>query len=69
MHSKKQGQELLPQAFPELGAGAGCEVEVGWGVDPSVWTALLALEGSPEKTVNLLTHQLQPVCRQVEQKW
>lgn len=68
MHSKKQGQELLPQAFPELGAGAGYGVEVGWGVDPSVWTSLLALEGSPEKTVNFLTHQLQPVCRQVEHK-
>ena len=67
MHSKKQGRELLPQAFPGLGAGAGCGVEMGWGVDPSVWTSLLALEGSPEKTVSFLSHQLQP-CRQVEQK-
>lgn len=40
MHSEKQGQELLTQGFPDLAAGVGCGAEVGWGVDPSVWTSL-----------------------------
>ena len=57
MSSKKQGNELLPQVFQELGAGVGVWDGGGPGRGPQcVDPAVLALGSSPEKGVNSLTH-------------
>lgn len=57
MHSRKQGNELLPQVFQELGAGVGVWDAGGPGRGPQcVDPTLLALGSSPEKGVNSITH-------------